>query len=112
LFVDTAMLDGILKDWHASIGKAILENWEFSDEMAAAVGDQNDHTRDGPGAPNLRDVIAMAIVLASHHADADGIDEALMACRPRSDSLEQGACALDDEECAAEVTALGDALGD
>jgi HD-like signal output (HDOD) protein len=113
LFVDTAMLDGILKDWHASIGKAILENWEFSEEMAAAVGDQNDHTRDGPGAPNLRDVIAMAIVLASHHADADGIDEALDGLpTAKRFGLNKERARLMMRECAAEVTALGDALGD
>jgi len=48
----------------------------------------------------------MAIVLASHHADADGIDEALDGLPTASDRLEQGACALDDEGMRAEVTAL------
>jgi HD-like signal output (HDOD) protein len=113
LFVDTAMLDGILKDWHASIGKAILENWEFSDEMATAVGDQNDHTRDGPGAPDLRDVIAMAIVLASHHTNADGIDEALDGLpTAKRFGLNKERARLLMRECAAEVTALTNALGD
>jgi HD-like signal output (HDOD) protein len=113
LFVDTTILDGILKDWHASIGKAILENWEFSDEMAAAVGDQNDHTRDGPGAPDLRDVIAVAIVLASHHTNADGIDEALdgLATAKRF-GLNKERARLMMRECAVEVTALTNALGD
>jgi HD-like signal output (HDOD) protein len=113
LFADTVMLNGILKDWHASIGKAILENWEFSEEMAAAVGDQNDHSRDGPGAPDLRDVIAMAIVLASHHANADGIDEALDGLpTAKRFGLNKERARLLMRECAAEVSALSSALGD
>jgi HD-like signal output (HDOD) protein len=113
LFADTVMLDGILRDWHASIGKAILENWEFSEEMAAAVGDQNDHTRDGPGAPDLRDVIAMAIVLSSHHANADGIDEALDGLpTAKRFGLNKERARLLMRECAAEVSALSSALGD
>ena len=34
LFTDETILDEILKDWHAAVGKAILENWEFADRMA------------------------------------------------------------------------------
>jgi len=49
LFADREMLDGIIDDWHASIGKAILENWDFSEEMSEAIGGQDDHSRDeGP----------------------------------------------------------------
>ena len=113
LLADTVMLDGILRDWHASIGKAILENWEFSEEMSSAVGAQNDHTREGPAAPDLHDVIAMAIVLASHHADADGIDAEMdgLATAKRF-GLNKERASLLMRECASEVAALSDALGD
>ena len=113
LFVDDVALNEILDRWHASIGKAILENWEFSEEMAAAIGDQNDHGREGPGAPDLRDVIAMAIVLASHHTNADGIDEALdgLATAKRF-GLNKERARLMMRESAAEVAALTSALGD
>ncbi len=113
LFADPGIMEDILKDWHASIGKAILENWEFSEEMAAAVGDQDDHTREGPGAPNLRDVVAMAIVLASHHAAVDGIDEALDGLdTARRFGLNKERARLLMRECAAEVAALIKALGE
>lgn len=113
LFADRIVLEEILKDWHASIGKAILENWEFSEEMAAAVGDQDDHTREGPGAPDLRDVVAMAIVLASHHAAVDDIDEALDGlATARRFGLNKERARLLMRECAAEVAALIKALGE
>ena len=47
LFSDKPMLDRIVNDWHAAIGKAILENWDFSEEMAEAVGEQQNHGREG-----------------------------------------------------------------
>src|SRR5580700_584577 len=34
MFLTGRTLDDIIGQWHASIGKAILENWEFSESMA------------------------------------------------------------------------------
>ena len=42
------MLDDIINEWHPSIGKAILENWDFPEAMAQAVGEQHDLTRTHP----------------------------------------------------------------
>ena len=42
LFVSDTTLNDIIGEWHASIGKAILENWDFSEAMAQAVGEQAD----------------------------------------------------------------------
>jgi HD-like signal output (HDOD) protein len=113
LFAESTILDGVIKDWHASIGKAILENWDFSDEMASAVGDQDDYSRDEAGPPDLRDVIAIAILMAAHTDDAAGL---ALALHPLPAALRLG---LDEaktslvmQQCAAEVTALSNALGD
>jgi hypothetical protein len=38
---DQTLLD-LVADWHAPIGKAVLENWGFAEEMCNAVGDQDD----------------------------------------------------------------------
>jgi HD-like signal output (HDOD) protein len=112
LFADSAMLDGIINDWHASIGKAILENWDFSEEMAEAVGEQDNHGRDEPDAPDLRDVIAIAIVMASHASDTSGLEEALRDLpAARRLGLDQEKTRTVMQESAAEVTALSDALG-
>ena len=56
LFADAGTLDEIIREWHPSIGKAILENWEFPEAMAQAVGEQEDHARTEPEAPDLSDV--------------------------------------------------------
>ena len=113
LFADSATLHGIITDWHASIGKAILENWDFSDEMAMAVGDQDDHGNAEAGAADLRDVIAIGIVMASCGADLDSLQLALQE-RPAAMrlGLTEAKTALVIKECATEVAALNDALGD
>ena len=118
LFSDSEMLDGVVNDWHAAIGKAILENWDFSDEMAEAVGEQENHNRDEaaapepPAAPDLRDVISIAIVMAAHFSDLGGLEAAL---KDLPAALRLG---LDSEKtpvvvqgCRLEVSALSAALG-
>ncbi|MDP8986036.1 MAG: HDOD domain-containing protein [Pseudomonadota bacterium] len=112
LFSDKPMLDRIVNDWHAAIGKAILENWDFSEEMAEAVGEQQNHGRDPPAAADLRDVIAVAVVMAAHFPDLPGLEKALGEVpgalrlgldRDKTPAVVQG--------CIAEVSALNDALG-
>ena len=77
LFADVATLNEIIDDWHASIGKSILENWEFADFMSQAVGDQNDLERDEDGPADLRDVIAIAVIMASFTEDLSALEVAL-----------------------------------
>jgi HD-like signal output (HDOD) protein len=112
LFTSDTTLDAIISDWHASIGKAILENWDFSESMAQAVGDQEDFTRNEAGPPDLSDVIAIAILMVSHAEDVPGLEVALDGLGA---ALRLG---LNEEktrdvmrESAAEVTALSQALG-
>src|SRR5260370_18418902 len=70
LFASNTMLNQIIGEWHASIGKAILENWNFSEAMAQAVGDQADLSRTDDGPADLTDLIAVPILIASHGADS------------------------------------------
>jgi HD-like signal output (HDOD) protein len=53
----------LVSGWHASIGKAVLENWGFAEEMSAAVGDQEDRERKHKGEPDLSDILIASIVL-------------------------------------------------
>jgi HD-like signal output (HDOD) protein len=113
LFASHTMLNQIISEWHTSIGKAILENWNFSEAMAQAVGDQADFSRIEDGPPDLTDVVAVAILMASHEGDSPGLQAAL------SDLGAARRLGLDEEktqavmlESAAEVTALSQALGD
>ena len=112
LFANEAALNEIIGDWHASIGKAILENWKFSEAMAQAVGEQANFDRSEEGPADLSDVIAIAILMASHGMQVPGHDVALhelgAARRLGLDSEKtQGVM----RESAAEVNALSVALG-
>ena len=75
LFEQESTLNDIMADWHTGIGRAILETWEFPEQMANAVNDQasldrhveEDHEVD------LTDVLQGAIALAAAFgANADG----------------------------------------
>src|SRR6202522_4225092 len=55
----------LIADWHASIGKAVLENWGFAEEMCNAVGDQDDHERRWAHGNELSDILAVSVVLAT-----------------------------------------------
>jgi HD-like signal output (HDOD) protein len=113
LFASHTMLNQIISEWHTSIGKAILENWNFSESMAQAVGDQADFSRNEDGPPDLTDVVAVAIIMSAHAADSSGLEAAwsdLGAVRRLGlDEAKTQAVML---ESAAEVTALSQALGD
>jgi HD-like signal output (HDOD) protein len=113
LFASNTMLNQIIGEWHASIGKAILENWKFPESMAQAVGDQTDFSRTEAGPADLSDVVAVAILLASYAADMPGLELALQDLGAAK-RLGLGESKLHEVmlESAAEVSALTQALGD
>jgi HD-like signal output (HDOD) protein len=111
LFGGDAELNEIINDWHASIGKAILENWEFPETMAQAVGDQ-EASRDDDGAADLADVVAVSILIASYGTDISGLEIALQG-HPGAKrlGLDESKTLSVMQDSAAEVTALSQALG-
>jgi HD-like signal output (HDOD) protein len=112
LFASTETLNQIIDEWHASIGKAILENWDFSESMAQAVGEQADFSRVHEGAPDLTDVVSVAILMAPHAADIPALAASLNALGAAKRLGLDEAKTLDVmRESAAEVTALSQALG-
>jgi HD-like signal output (HDOD) protein len=112
LFIDNETLDDIMASWHAQIGKAILENWEFSTAMSSAVGEQEDHSREDEVEPDLRDVIAIAIVMAAYPNEAEGLQLALNGLPATIRlGLDQARIESVIRDCAAEVSALSEALG-
>ena len=54
----------LLAGWQASIGKAVLESWGFSEELCDAVGEQGDHERRWKHAAALSDVLIVSVLLA------------------------------------------------
>ena len=55
----------LVADWHAPIGKAVLENWGFAEEMCDAVGDQDDHERRWVHDGELSDILIVSVALAA-----------------------------------------------
>jgi HD-like signal output (HDOD) protein len=112
LFASSAVLDEILEQWHPSIGKAILENWEFSEAMAQAVGEQGDLQRVELESADLTDVLAVAVLLAEH----EGAQAALVPDLDKLPStlrlgLTRTRLATVLQDSASEISALTEALG-
>jgi|HubBroStandDraft_1064217.scaffolds.fasta_scaffold02376_9 HD-like signal output (HDOD) protein len=61
---DRSFLD-LVGDWHASIGKAVLENWGFAEEMCEAVGEQDDYERRWIRGGELSDIIICSVALGA-----------------------------------------------
>jgi HD-like signal output (HDOD) protein len=55
----------LVADWHAPIGKAVLENWGFAEKMCKAVGDQDDHERRWMHDEELSDILIVSVMLAA-----------------------------------------------
>ena len=65
LFADKATYHHIERDWHSAIAKAILENWDMSEDIVAAIAGFEELDREHEGAPDLTDVLTVAHLLAS-----------------------------------------------
>lgn len=63
LATDEGAYNAIVRDWHASIAKALLENWEMADEIVQAVSEYEDLDRKGAGTPDLTDVLTVSHLL-------------------------------------------------
>jgi HD-like signal output (HDOD) protein len=111
LFASEAVLNDIIDDWYPSIGKAILENWKFSEAMARAVG-QEDFSRTDMDHPDLTDVVGIAILMVSYGTDITGLEGTLQELpAARRLGMNQAKTLAVMQDSAAEVTALSQALG-
>ena len=111
LFASNTLLSQIITEWHASIGKAILENWNFSESMAQAVGDQADLGRALEGPADLTDIILVSILMAAHTNDMPGLEASLSdITAAKRLGLDQAKTQAVMSESAAEVSALSQAL--
>ena len=66
LLGDPASLDDIMRNWHANIAKAVLENWELGEELVQAVSDQDEINREHEGPADLTDVLVCANMMAAY----------------------------------------------
>ena len=52
-----------MRDWHANVAKALLENWKVADEIVDAVAGYEDLDREARGPVTLTDVLSLAMLL-------------------------------------------------
>jgi HD-like signal output (HDOD) protein len=111
LLATKTTLKDIIAEWYPSIGKAILENWGFSETMACAVGQEEEGSRNGASEPDLTDVVAVAVLMVSSGTDIAGLEVALdgLPAAKRLGLNESKTHAVM-QDSAAEVTALSQAL--
>ncbi|HLW22971.1 MAG TPA: HDOD domain-containing protein [Steroidobacteraceae bacterium] len=70
---DSESLETILRGWHASIAKAIVENWALGDAFAEATGEQDDFTREHEGEADLADVLIAAKYMALEERQQESV---------------------------------------
>lgn len=112
LFADAEALAQVIRDWHANVGKAIMENWEMAESLVDAIGDQEDIAREHDGAADLTDVVICANMMAAYFNDPADLKlnmQGVNAFRMLSlDATTTGAIIV---ECREEIEALRNALG-
>ncbi len=112
LFNDQAAYHAIVRDWHASVAKALLENWEMAEEIVQAVSEFEDLQRPRTGAPDLCDVLTVSHLLVSYQEFPDSIElnmEGVAACQRMK--LDRAGYDSLIRESADDISSLKNALG-
>lgn len=112
LFENEAVYHNIVRDWHSSIAKALLENWGIADEIVEAVGNYEDIGRSHTGPTDLTDVLTVGYLIASYRDHPESIElnmEGVAACSRMN--LDRAGYDKLIKECGEEVAAIRAALG-
>lgn len=112
LFRDPAAMAQLLRDWHASVGKAIVENWGFPEHIAEAIGEHENIDR-MTGKGDVADVLTVAVMAAGfmgHEVDFELNMQGVKAFSRLH--LDNAKCAHIMRSCQDEISALRSALGD
>jgi HD-like signal output (HDOD) protein len=112
LTADPLTFNSIVRDWHANVAKALLENWKVADEIVDAVAGYEDMDREARGPVTLTDVLALAVLLDRNRSgtEMNVPDETLMKALKRI-QLQVRDCHSVLDESAEEIAALKSALG-
>ncbi|MGH8176130.1 MAG: HDOD domain-containing protein [Steroidobacter sp.] len=112
LFKDPAALPQVMRDWHANVGKAIIENWGFPEHISDAVGDHENIDRT-VGHPDVTDILTVAVMMSGfmgHEADLELNMQGVKAFWRLG--LDNTKCVQIMRDCTDEISALRTALGD
>jgi HD-like signal output (HDOD) protein len=112
LFKDPAALAQVIRDWHANIGKAIVENWGFPQHLAEAIAEHENIDRHA-GHPDVTDVLTVAVMMSGfvgHETDLELNMQGVKAFWRLG--LDNQKCVHILSDCRDEIAALRSALGD
>jgi HD-like signal output (HDOD) protein len=112
LFRDKRALEQVIRDWHANVGRAIVENWQFPERIADAIGDHENADRQVT-AGDLTDVLTVAVMMSvfmDKDADLELNMQGVQAFWRLQ--LDNEKCMSIIRDCREEITALRSALGD
>jgi HD-like signal output (HDOD) protein len=85
LFNDPAAYQGVQRDWHANVAKALLEGWIMPEEIVTAVHRYEDESRQLSGTSALlADILDLAVLLCAHKKDEMLEDAVLTKSRAAS----------------------------
>jgi HD-like signal output (HDOD) protein len=111
LVADRLTYNSMVRDWHANVAKAVLENWRVAEEIVEAVTGYEDLDREARGPVTLTDVLSLAVLLEQKRAlDAPEPDGKFLKGLKRL-QLQPGDCNSVLEESAEDIAALKAALG-
>lgn len=112
LFADAAAYQRIVNDWHAPIAKIVLESWDMSADIVAAVEQHEQLEREDGDGPDLTDVLVIATLLASFGTDTEALEAQLAATTAtRHLGLTHESVSRVLQETATELASLHAALG-
>jgi HD-like signal output (HDOD) protein len=112
LFSNEPAYHAIERDWHTSIAKALLENWDMAPEIVLAVSEYEMLDREHRGAPDLSDVLSVGHLLASYRDYPETLElnmQGVSACKRLQ--LDTAAYAKLLGESSEEIAAVQSALG-
>jgi putative nucleotidyltransferase with HDIG domain len=112
LFKDPAALGQVMRDWHANVGKAIVDNWGFPEHISEAVGEHENIDRQ-TGTPDVTDVLTVAVMMSSfvgHETDLELNMQGVKAFWRLG--LDNEKCVHVMRDCVEEIALLRTALGD
>ncbi|HLS80715.1 MAG TPA: HDOD domain-containing protein [Steroidobacter sp.] len=112
LFRDPGALPQVMRDWHANVGKAIVENWGFPEHIAEAIGEHENIDRT-VGAPDVTDVLTVAVMMSSFMGQETDLELNMQNVKAfwRLE-LDNAKCVHIMRDCAEEIALLRTALGD
>jgi HD-like signal output (HDOD) protein len=111
LFQNDAAYRTVIREWHASVAKAILENWELDESLVEAVGSFEKFDRHNDGPIDLTDVLTVGYLLAAYHEHPKSLElnmQDLTVCKRLGLTLKDYETLI--EQSRDEVNALRDAL--